>query len=145
MKNSTGQKMVPIAGTQTNSSHPSLFKHTTTSVKAAFHSIKGRIFDDQGPWLPQHRSQPAATTQNAPNPSTSTQTRHLMSCLQTGKYRSLYQELVQEIQCDKELFAFLQNRLEERKGKVRPILSLQTIRGIVFVKVRIPKACVLDT
>jgi hypothetical protein len=64
------------------------------------------------------------------------QTLHLMACMRRGRYdRAVFQERVDEISTDKELFYFIKKELAQRRGRFRKWFSLKRIHGLYFVKV----------
>lgn len=59
-----------------------------------------------------------------------------MSCVQWGKYgRRLHQDMLEGIQSDRQLFLFLRERIKQHRGRMRSLLSMRAVKGILFVKV----------
>jgi hypothetical protein len=56
--------------------------------------------------------------------------------MQRGRYdREVFQDRVDQISTDKELFYFMRKQLSQRRGAVRRWSSAKCIQGIYFVKV----------
>jgi hypothetical protein len=85
--------------------------------------------------LPTGQSNKTATMPSKPNPKPA-ERRILSSCINFGrKGVVLYQEDIAEQNEDRLLFPHLRLQHTKRVGKVRSVLSLQTVIGIHFVNV----------
>jgi hypothetical protein len=95
--------------------------------------------DNTAQGLPQHTFQTTpsicAPTESAPVQ----RSLHLIACMQQDRYRHmLYQDSIEKISTDKELFSFMRAQLAQRRGAVRSIFSCTCVQGLRLIKVRIP-------
>jgi hypothetical protein len=88
--------------------------------------------------LPQHTSQTTTST-CAPTGSVPVQrSLHLIACMRHDRYRRiLYQDPIDKISTDKELFSLMRAQLAQRRGAVRNIFSCTRIQGLRLIKVQI--------
>jgi hypothetical protein len=90
--------------------------------------------------LPQHsRSSRPTTSSRASSGSDPAQSQslHLMECMQHDQdHQILYQDRVDHITTDRELFSFMKSQLARRHGYIRKLFTCTCIQGIRLVKVR---------
>jgi hypothetical protein len=99
--------------------------------------------------LPQHsRNSPPTTSSCAPGGSNPAQPQslHLMGCMQHDQdHHKLYQDRIEHITTDRELFSFMKSQLAQRRGYIHKIFTCTCIQGIRFVKVRTSNHTAVNT
>jgi hypothetical protein len=63
----------------------------------------------------------------------------MLALMRSGRRRPiLYQDPINKISTDKELFSFMSTQLAQRRGALRKLFSCTRIEGVRFVKVGAP-------
>jgi hypothetical protein len=140
MQSSMGIKAIATPYNQSASNQkytfaaPSWVRGIGRKVSGVFNQSNNTV---QG--LPQHTSQTTTST-CAPTGSVPVQrSLHLIACMRHDRYRRiLYQDPIDKISTDKELFSLMRAQLAQRRGAVRNIFSCTRIQGLRLIKVRIP-------
>jgi hypothetical protein len=117
-----------------------LYQHLSSLLSSAFSKLALKFQKQNTGPLPHHNNDPAATTSSLATSNTSQQRMlHLLACMHTNRFRkSLAQDRVESITCDRKLFTFMRDRHSRGGGRTRLIPSLNEVRGIFFVKFRLP-------
>lgn len=88
--------------------------------------------------LPSSNSSLSTTNQHTGPNGLRTQILHMMACMHKGRHgKNLYQDRVENLTTDRQLFKFLKDQYVYHKGKLRTVLTLYGIQGIFFVKVQL--------
>jgi hypothetical protein len=118
-------------------------QNTIQSLEAIIRNVKIRVTralkrlrDEEA--LPHHNSEPTTTGSSGSGPPLAQQVLHLLACMHSGRFRkSLYQERIENITTDHQLFRFMRRRYT-RQRSLGKRLSLKTVIGVFFVKLRLP-------
>jgi len=104
----------------------------------AFASLFGSSTKQSSACLPQHtRSTTATATTNNPTPQT--RILYLLACMHRDRLRKvLHQDRLEDVTTDRVLLCFLRKRYLQHRGRFLHRLSLKSIKGISFVKFRLP-------
>jgi hypothetical protein len=140
MQSSMGIKAIATSYNQSTSNQKYTFA-APSWVRGICRKVSG-VFsqsNNTAQGLPQHTSQTTTST-CAPTGSAPVQrSLHLIACMRQDRYRRiLYQDPIDKISTDKELFSFMRAQLARRRGAVRNIFSCSCIQGLRLIKVRIP-------
>ncbi|KAF2632713.1 hypothetical protein BU25DRAFT_382419 [Macroventuria anomochaeta] len=92
------------------------------------------------PCIPLHNVPgSAAATAASTNPPAPRSILHLMACMHRNRSRKvLQQDVLEDIQTDRELFRFMRKQYIRHRGRFRNMLSLKSIQGIFFIKFKLP-------
>ena len=135
IEQATGIKSLSGLESQGSSNQQFLFQGIWGWCSSPFKKFRNK--PNQTPTLPQHSAQPVSANQGPQTPTLQRTPLHMMSCLRKGRYgKNLYQDRIETVNTDRELFFFLKERLTNRRSRVRSVVSLRSIQGIFFVKVR---------
>ena len=90
--------------------------------------------------LPQHNPPQSTTTCSAiHNASPQQRILRLLTCMHRDRFRKvLYQDVMEKITTDRTLLCFLQKQYFRHRGRFLHVLSLKRVKGIFFVKLRLP-------
>ena len=99
------------------------------------------------PPLPQPNGGSAVSSTPIPNNNTTPQQiLRLLACMRAGRFRkSLSQDRVEDITSDHQLFLFLRERFRSHRGRIRRFLSLNGVKEIFFVKLRLPSSKCIES
>ncbi|KAE8835581.1 hypothetical protein HRS9122_07851 [Pyrenophora teres f. teres] len=90
--------------------------------------------------LPQH-SPPQSITACSATSNTSPRQRdlRLLTCMHRDRFRKvLHQDVMEKVTTDRTLLCFLQKQYLRHRGRFLHMLSLKRVKGIFFVKLRLP-------
>lgn len=142
MQRSIGTKVTVTHTTSTSSSGITTFQQlqrhfSNTLSKLTFGSRK-RVT----PSLPQPNGNSTVSSTPIPNSNAPPQhILHLLACMRASRFRkSLSQDRVEDISSDHQLFLFLRERFKSHRGRIRRFFSLNGVRDIFFVKLRLPSS-----
>lgn len=111
-------------------------QNAVTKVVSAFGKSPGT-----SSCLPQHNSSCAATacaTTTGGNPAQQ-DILHLLACMhRSGVRKVLQQDRIEGVTTDRTLLCFLRKQFLRHRGRILHKLSLKSVKGIFFVKFRLP-------
>jgi len=88
--------------------------------------------------LPQHNT-PCTATSTTNNPQPQQSILHLLACMHRNRLRKvLQQERIEDVTTDRALLCFLRKQYLRHRGRFLHMLSLKSVKGISFVKFRLP-------
>ena len=88
--------------------------------------------------LPQHNT-PCTATSTSNNPQPQQSILHLLACMHRNRLRKvLQQERIEDVTTDRALLCFLRKQYLRHRGRFLHMLSLKSVKGISFVKFRLP-------
>ncbi|KAG9189800.1 hypothetical protein G6011_06668 [Alternaria panax] len=117
--------------------------HPIQWIRKAFASVFGGSAKKSSAGLPQHNTPctPSATTVTTSNTQYQAQQSilHLLACMRRNRHRKvLKQDRIEDITTDRALLCFLRKQYRLHRGRFLHTLSLQSVKGISFVKFRLP-------
>lgn len=124
--------------------NPSQAKILYRQLSLQFNNILTKFISrlkKQGAGTLPHHNRGTAVAAASPSPGGSSQQPmlHVFSCKHADRFRkSLLQDRVDSITCDRSLFAFMRERHSRSGLRSSIIPSLNEVRGIFFVKFRLP-------
>ncbi|CAO2657319.1 Nn.00g034450.m01.CDS01 [Neocucurbitaria sp. VM-36] len=116
--------------------HPTKWiRNAITKVTAAF-----RQSSKPASCLPQHNTACSATVASAANNNPSQQrVLHLLACMHRNRSRKvLQQDKIEGVTTDRTLLCFLRDQYMRHRGRFLHMISLKSVKGIFFVKFRLP-------
>ncbi|KAF2856435.1 hypothetical protein T440DRAFT_463778 [Plenodomus tracheiphilus IPT5] len=139
MQGSTAKNIIRVhpAGTDGNAQRtyhiPAWIRDTQKTVAAKFWP--------PGPLLPRSHTEPSIGLTTLPGSNTGPLSKqlHMMTCMSNGQYgRKLYQDVLERISTDRELFNFMRStQIIRRQGLLSTLFRLKCIQRIHFVKFRL--------
>ncbi|KAF2867913.1 hypothetical protein BDV95DRAFT_580891 [Massariosphaeria phaeospora] len=141
MERSSGAVVHSTGHSQNPHDEGHIYARTRLLFQKAVSKITGLFQRDSPVYsLPQHNSSiPVSTPQATGNISSQQQALHVMTCMREGGHRKcLRQDRVESVNSDRELLIFLRSQFTGNRGRLKSLLSMKTVKGIFFVKFRLP-------
>jgi hypothetical protein len=142
MERSTGAKVLATPHDPNTSNQKYTYQHPGLWIRNILTRITVAL---KGPCkqsaLPQHNSTASSTAAFSLPTALPSQLKvlHLLACMHNGRFRkSLIQDRIEEIATDRQLFCFMQQQFTQNRSRAIKLLSLKTVTGIFFVKLRLP-------
>ena len=138
MQRTSGAKVMASPHSHQSGNQKYVMPNPTQWIQKAFTSIFGGSAKKSTACLPQHNTPcTSTTTANAPPPQQSI--LHLLACMHRNRLRKdLKQDRIEDITTDRALLCFLRKQYRLHRGRFLHALSLQSVKGISFVKFRLP-------
>ncbi|CAN9338657.1 unnamed protein product [Alternaria alternata] len=138
MQRTSGARVLASPHSQQSGNQKYVMPNPTQWIQKAFTSIFGGSAKKSAACLPQHNTScTSTTTANALPPQRSI--LHLLACMHRNRLRKdLKQDRIEDITTDRALLCFLRKQYRLHRGRFLHALSLQSVKGISFVKFRLP-------
>ncbi|CAN9254485.1 unnamed protein product [Alternaria alternata] len=138
MQRTSGAKVLASPHSHQSGNQKYVMPNPTQWIQKAFTSIFGGSAKKSAACLPQHNTScTSTTTANAPPPQRGI--LHLLACMHRNRLRKdLKQDRIEDITTDRALLCFLRKQYRLHRGRFLHALSLQSVKGISFVKFRLP-------
>jgi hypothetical protein len=139
MERSTGSKVTVTHDPGSPSPTKTLYRQITLQFQDSFLKFISRFKKQSAGSLPHHNGPDVTITSLPPGNSSQQRMLHLLACMHANRFRkSLAQDRVESVTCDRKLFTFMRDKHSHGGCRTRLIPSLNEVRGIFFVKFRLP-------
>ncbi|KAH6878253.1 hypothetical protein BKA58DRAFT_91765 [Alternaria rosae] len=136
MRRTSGAKVRASAQNHQSGNQQYIAPHPIQWIRKAVTSIVGDSTMKSSSCLPQHNTPRTAT---ANNPSAQQSILHLLACMHRNRLRKvLQQERIEDVTTDRALLCFMRRQYLRHRSRFLHILSLKSVKGISFVKFRLP-------
>ncbi|KAF2440283.1 hypothetical protein P171DRAFT_367811 [Karstenula rhodostoma CBS 690.94] len=116
MERSIGSKVMVTQAPANPSEAKALYRQLTLQLNDTLSNLMSRFKKQSAGSLPHHNNGLAATTTSAaPRSSSQQRMLHLLACMHANRFRkSLFQDRIESIACDRSLFNFMRDRHPSR-------------------------------
>lgn len=138
MRRTSGAKVRASAHNHQSGNQQYIVPHPIQWIRRAVTSLFGGSTKKSSSCLPQHNI-PCTVTTSAGNPQPQQSILYLLACMHRNRLRKiLQQERIEDVATDRALLCFLRKQYLRHRGRFLHVLSLKSVKGISFVKFRLP-------
>lgn len=142
MQRTSGIKVRISSYSQHSGNQRYVMPHPSQWIQNALKKIRSVFSSSPKPpaCLPQHNPpQPATACSSTNNTSPQQRILRLLTCMHRDRFRKiLHQDVMEKVTTDCTLLCFLQKQYLRHRGRFLHMLSLKRVKGIFFVKFRLP-------
>ncbi|KAF2275962.1 uncharacterized protein EI97DRAFT_61766 [Westerdykella ornata] len=122
-----------------NSGQKYIYHRPFSWVQRGIGKFVGSMQQSSRQTLPSSNACSSVATQAPQCSMMNKQILYMMACMHRGRRgRNLLQDRIESVTTDRQLFRFLRQQYVAHRGKIKAVLSLRGIQGILFVKFRLP-------